>query len=275
MGDTHGAVEGADFQRLEYDPVSGNYILHLSQTLGAPGTVSFTYSPSPSNPATGYYYYANNSNFRSYKDSSTGPYQPSELFLYKIGSDNTEIALTYVSFGVQINNPFSNSLAPYTISGRATFFIYGVPTLATGVPKTGTASYNGVVWGWGTTPSVGSIASGTYDIHGTSSLTANFATSSVTTSLTYSGTLIPYTVGIVAGIPTTTISGTGTIGSPGFQSSISTGGEAGTFYGTLAGAGGTGVFTGRFYGPTAQEFGYNFEWAAGADRVAGVAFGKQ
>jgi hypothetical protein len=38
---------------------------------------------------------------------------------------------------------------------------------------------------------------------------------------------------------------------------------------------GSGSFTGRFYGPNAQEFGYNFGVTAGHVTAAGIAIGKR
>jgi hypothetical protein len=234
-GDTHSMAENADFQRLDYDPASGNYTLHAATSLGSPGTTSTLYPSSSQNKASYYPYYGNNPNFTSYATSATNSgLGANELYLYNLGNSNSEIALTYVSFGVQMQNPFAAINQPYTTDGRLTFFIYGVPTLAADMPKTGTASFNGVVWGWASTPAVGSYNAGAYDIHGTSTLTADFGAATLTTSMTFSGTPIANSSQLVIGVPSTTISGTGVIGSPGYQNTVSAGGDAGTFYGSFS-----------------------------------------
>jgi hypothetical protein len=144
------------------------------------------------------------------------------------------------------------------------------------MPTTGTASYSGIVAGTAKTPASGYLNAGVYDVTGTSLLTANFANATLTTSMTFSGKPIAGISQLVLGVPATTVSGTGRIGSSGFPTGISAGGPAGTFYGTFdGGLNGVGSFSGRFYGPGAREFGYNFMVSVNSIQAAGIAIGKK
>jgi hypothetical protein len=284
-GDVH-IPAVTDFDRLEYNSATGNYTLHFNDFFEDSGTTELVYEASTLNTAEYYFPLKDNPNFTSYTAENINPNTqinyPSELYLYKIGSSNSEINLTCVSFGVQIVNPWIGIRnLPYTSGGSERFFIYGVPTLENGVPKTGAATYNGVVYGSARTPAVGIFAAGVYDIFGTSALTANFANGTLTTSMTFTGDTIPdFALGagtsLVVGVPSTTVSGTGSIGSPGISNGVSTGGNAGTFFGNFNGETNVvGTFSGRFYGPNAEEFGYNFLVKVGGIEAAGVTVGKK
>jgi hypothetical protein len=132
----------------------------------------------------------------------------------------------------------------------------GVPTIASDLPKTGTATYTTgvggvVINGSGVNPTDPAANSGTFS--------ANFATGAITTSVhlvgaaTSPGGVVDYGA----------FNGTGTIasGSPGFT---------GSFTGTT-GAG----FSGAFFGPQAAEMGYTFNFVAGANTVFGAAYGRK
>jgi hypothetical protein len=132
-------------------------------------------------------------------------------------------------------------------------FSFGIQTRANDVPTTGTATYTGVADGVALLASDGGA---TASLAGsTSSLTADFSTGSIATSVAL---LVTPTGG-----PTTALDllvGTGSLGAvkPGFS-------------GTLTGTGSvTGNFSGAFYGPQAVEFGYDF--IAGGINAAGVGY---
>lgn len=282
LADTHSAAE-PDFNRIDYDSATGTYILRLNDVVGSNSTTAYTYAPPTLgtvtlNNATRTPFYGTNSNFVSF--TAVNPRTPplsdieSELFLYKVGPNNQQIQLTYVSFGVQVVNPSTAPFSPWSATGRETLFVYGLPTLAAGMPTSGTATYNGVVWGAASTPASGAFTAGVYDITGTSTLTANFSTSSLALALTFSGTPVAFSSQLVSGVPTMSVSANGSIGSVGFQNRISGGGDAGTFSGGFEG-GASGTFTGRFYGPSAQEFGLNFNVVSGNVTGAGISVGKQ
>ena len=130
-------------------------------------------------------------------------------------------------------------------------FVFGVQTLASDVPTTGTATYVG---GAGGTAILAGSSTGVSLAGSTASLTANFATGSIATALTL--------IMNPGGVPTTldVLTGTGSLGAvkPGFS-------------GTLTGTGSvTGNFAGAFFGPQAAEFGYDFQ--VGGTTAAGQGF---
>lgn len=153
------------------------------------------------------------------------------------------VALTYTRLGTFFTNGTPAGLDGHT-------FVFGVQTLASDVPTTGTASYTGQAGG------TAALATGGAPVRvgGTSTLTADFATGAITTafSLAYS------TAGVTTALDI--LSGTGSIGAnkPGFA-------------GTLIGSGNvTGNFTGAFFGPQATEFGYDY--IIGGTTAVGVGF---
>lgn len=131
----------------------------------------------------------------------------------------------------------------------------GVPTLASDMPRTGSATYSAAIGGSATQGTV-------YSLGGTSSasFSANFAGNSVTTSLTLAGTASPLLGGAATSFGT--FNGTGTISSsgPGFT-------------GTLSGNGTTGIFSGAFFGPKALEMGYDWFLSGGNLSAAGTVTG--
>lgn len=128
-------------------------------------------------------------------------------------------------------------------TGIVRLAVGGAPTLASDMPKTGTATYSTATGG----SAVATGVSVPYTLTGnsTSTFSANFGTGALTSSLTLAGT--PASGG---GAVTNfgTYNGTGAIAAsgPGFT-------------GTLTGAGATGLYSGAFFGPKALEMGY--EWS--------------
>ncbi len=144
------------------------------------GNVSFT--PPTSNFAGGDYtvtsIVAGDANFTSYAKTIAG--QATRLDLYRTGNDNRELALTYASFGRYATTIETDPLQSEV--DRA-FFVYGFNT-PTGLfaNRTGTASYSGVAYG------AGADAGGTiYDVTGTTRMTVDFGSQSLTGSLALNG----------------------------------------------------------------------------------------
>jgi hypothetical protein len=132
----------------------------------------------------------------------------------------------------------------------------GVPTLASDMPRTGSATYSAAIGG--SAAQSGAV----YSLSGpsTASFTANFANNSVATSLMLAGTAsVPFGAGTTS---FGTFNGTGTISSsgPGFT-------------GTLSGNGTTGIFSGAFFGPKALEMGYDWFLSGGTLSAAGTVTG--
>lgn len=190
-----------------------------------------------------------------------------------MGAENTEINLSYVRIGAEVVIPRSSWwFNDYIFSdGSTRFFVFGVPSTAAQVPVTGAASYTGVVYGAASNRTSVYVSPEIFDITGTSALSIDFATANLTLTLTFSGDEIPHYKGSGAKFPLTTLSGTG-----GMQSKANGALPAGigSFYGNFSGPDHLdGVFSGRFYGPGAQEFGLRFY--AGSDNfmAGGVSVG--
>lgn len=141
-----------------------------------------TFSPPSSNMAGGDYtvtsIVAGDPNFTSYARTIAG--QSTQLQLYKTGSDNRELALTYASFG-----RYSTSIADDSFYAEVdrSFFVYGFKT-PSGLfaNRTGTASYAGVAYG------AGADAKGTfYDVTGTAKMSVDFGAQSLSGNLALAG----------------------------------------------------------------------------------------
>jgi hypothetical protein len=120
--------------------------------------------------------------------------------------------------------------------------VFGQLTAMTGLPTSGTASYTGVATG------LYSTATDNYNLTGTSTLNANFANQTMSTSLVLNGAGIATGQSLALG----TYSGTSAIASLNGSAAF-----AGVFS-NATNALLSGKFAGNFYGPAAAEFGYTF-----------------
>ena len=171
-------------------------------------------------------------------------------------ADNFTIGTAMVN-GVALSYTLTGQWLHATNTG-VTFWLAtgGVPTIASDVPKTGTATYTSAVGGSGV---IGGTQYSLLPANSSATFSANFASGTVATSLTLGGT----TTAGGAVTPLGTFNGTGTItaGGPGFT---------GSFSGTTAS-----VFTGNFNGPQAAEFGYSWAINTGTGSLFGIAAGKK
>ncbi|MBT2135655.1 hypothetical protein KK137_15050 [Croceibacterium sp. LX-88] len=155
------------------------------------------------------------------------------------------VPLTYTSFAF--------ARLPGSSDATLQAYVFGVPT--TSLPTTGSATYSGIVGG-----NAQGKNGASYALTGTSTLNANFTTGKYSTSLKFTGV---NTAG-GAGLPTQTYNGN----TAGFVMNGS------PLNGSLSGSG-TGSWGGKFFGPSANEFGYTFQ-VTGSDYAAvGVAAGKK
>ena len=182
--------------------------------VGGSGTATFA----PSDAVA-----SSNPNFTAYQQTTAGT--TSQLALYKPGSSNTELALTYTGFG---------SWQQTQASGfNQTYFVYGLPTTASALQaRTGSAIYTGVAYG----TAINTGTNATQSLTGTSVFNMNFVNKSMVGSITLSsfGTFAvtaPFGVGSTNQFTTLTLT-------------------------QAAGVGGS--MSGRFYGPSAEEFGGPF-----------------
>ncbi len=164
------------------------------------------------------------------------------------------IQFTYLTFG----SVFEGIDSP--THGALTFFAAGSETPVSMMPQTGSASYSGIADGLWIDGGV------TRRLYGsTATLTANFGTGQVTSSLNLRGLSDPFG-DFTAGQATPLGLFTGT-------ASISGAGFAGNY---AASAGYSGPFTGRFSGPAAEEYGLAFRLNGGTNQtVVGMAVGKK
>lgn len=167
-------------------------------------------------------------NFTTYQASFGG--LPTRLELYKPGSANRELALTYASFGRYSTtgqpDPFLSSEA------NRVFFAYGFRT-PDGLfnNRTGSATYNGVAYGSAANP-LGTI----FDVTGTSQVAVDFS------AMRLSGALTLRSVGLSTPI---------NFGSFAFAGQIFPFQSSGTA--DISGTGESGRLVLNFFGPSAEE----------------------
>lgn len=231
---------------------------------------TFTFSP-PTSDLNGGRFTINDKvaggdpNFNTWRKTFGGTFggQDVTLSLYKPGSQNTELALTYASFGKWLMVPQSGPSSPFPIE---LYFAYGLETPARLLSgKTGTANYAGIVQGWG---QVTSPSSAYYSVKGTSAFQVNFGTQS------YSGTLA------MNGQPSGGGSGSGVdFGSFAFAGPLAAY-TAGTAVPLTRGGTAVGQLETRFFGPDGEEiagpFSLRVPAGMGANTViSGVAIAKR
>jgi hypothetical protein len=194
-------------------------------------------------------------NFAYYRFDSDEGSQSEELQLLKKGPTNSRIQLNYLTYGL-----YSGGSGPQTARQlNIGVFVMGQETAAANMPRTGSGSYSGIVDGYASMGGTGYRLLGS-----TGTLSANFASGAIATTLSLQGNsdFLTGTLGSVRNFGTLT--GAGTIA-----------GGTSTYSGTLSGFGMSGQFAGGFFGPVANETGYGFSAVGGPDTIAGVFVGKQ
>ncbi len=184
---------------------------------------------------------SSNANFTAYGSGGV------DVALYKTGSANTELALTYSTFGSWQGPAGTGS------GGTGTaWFVYGLATTpAVITARTGTASYTGVAYG----TAYNSAANTSASVNGTASFAVNFDMGGYSGSIGLKNSSVNY--------GTFNVSGTLTAGAA----------NVGSLTGATAGYG---TITPAFYGPTGQEFGGPFQIAVptAATTIVGAALAK-
>ncbi|MDE2597905.1 MAG: hypothetical protein KGL44_13605 [Sphingomonadales bacterium] len=233
VGVTNGSARNfGDGTVVKYDAASDTY------TLTAPTGETASFSPLTAQPTT----VANAQQWNV--PTGTGR----ETLTLFVPSSSTGVVLSYTIFGTwqTINNTGGSSTARLAVGG--------VPTVASDMPRTGTASYAAAIYGTAINNGI------PYNLNASSKATfsTDFAAGTVATALDLAGktsaTAPVFTIG--------TYNGTGTIisGGPGFS-------------GSLTGSNASGQFTGAFFGPSALEMGYTFFMNGSTLGVAGSVSG--
>lgn len=217
-----------------------------SYTLSATGAATATFAPAnlvqpPPASNTVQYTRRNNANV------------PTDVLTLIVPQSAGGVPLSYTLIGTWATN-LASGTPTYRIG------VGGAPTQASDVPRTGSASYSVGVGG-------AAIENGTsFDLaaNSTGTFTANFGTSTVSTTLNLigvQGSNTPVSFGSFSGLGT--ISSTG----PGFT---------GTFSGTAYNAFPTsGLLSGAFFGPQAAEMGYGYTLSAGGFSAVGAVAGAK
>ena len=191
-------------------------------------------------------------NFTTYQKSING--QSVTLEIYKPGSANSELALSYASFAHVFDG---------TVAASAHQQEYEVFGLTTGAgllnARTGSAHYSGVAYGAGGNPTSGAA----YAVTGTSSFDVNFTSQNLSGSLALRGS---------------SSAGSVDFGTYSFNGAMMRG--QGVTTALVQGANSVGTVAPQFFGPTGQEIGAPFRLTvpvgqAGAGTViAGAAVAK-
>ncbi|MBO9603226.1 MAG: hypothetical protein J7496_12050 [Novosphingobium sp.] len=235
----------AHLKVLSYDPATKKYTIPDFAAEPTGELVLGTSQRSASQP---------DSRFIEYTVTQNG--HDAKVLFYRLGSDNSQVQLTYASFA-------RVEIAPAEGSDEKPYFreiLFGSRTPTELIPRSGSASYSGVLYG------NGSDNVHQYRATGTASFTANFGDYHV------DATLHPILTDISDGstLDFGVHSGSGIVHL-----------DQGTFMGTFDGDGAT-ALVGYFYGPGAEEIGASFALRKydsttldGALYVDGVAVGKK
>jgi hypothetical protein len=205
---------------VNYDPAAGTYSLSSLQTSFASADASIGQEPA---------------NFSYFEKQQTS------LVVLKDSPSNSRIVLNYLSYGLwskSVASVVSSDGTPSYTPWAGGAFLLGTETLASDMPRTGSVTYQGIV-----------DNSDQSLLGSTGSLAANFATGTVTTTLSLRSNL-PADLAPVTG-RIGMLSGSGTIGA-------ATSHFSGDLTGTLNGVDARGSFLGSFFGPNAAEAGYAF-----------------
>ena len=172
-----------------------------------------------------------------------------DLQLFRRGADNPQIALTYTSFA-HLFSTFTS--ATNDVEKIDQWMLFGLPTESGNTPRTGTATYTGVLYGSAVVDGHGVRTPG-YDVVGTAQFTADFSAQVLT-----GGTLKPVLVdasGVRKSLGTLTMGRNEitSVGYPGSDTKLGVGAYAGVD-GDLA----QGDVNLLFYGPKANELGGTF-----------------
>jgi|GEM_PF-1007251 len=233
LGGTRADFPFDDRVKVTYDPASGLYEIPFRSASGTTEHVGVDASDIDA----------------ARSDASRTYYERNEVggatgFIFNTGSGNPELQLTYSSFAA-----FQQIVAGGT-SGQldpVEYFNFGLVTPAAALPKGGTATYSGIVYGNADVPGLSYVG----EISGTSSLEVDFGNSS-----------LDATLNLVAKDGSDTAIGSfsapAQIGSNGFSGQL---------------------LDGNFFGPNAEEFGAVFNISdsgpAGKMTASGVTVGKR
>lgn len=211
------------------------------------------------------------SKFLGYSNNSAT--SVARLRMYRVGSSNSEVALTYSSFYNLVHIKQNVGGLPNSWFTKNFWIPFGVATANAAMPTTGTASYAGFLHG---NAIDGYIDSPTATVSGTIAIGVNFGTAAVSGSIS---PIITYSTGTTFALGTYSfdrgsyenpgVNRFGVIGSPTIGATFAGGvGSGGPAY--------NGLVSGTFFGPAAQELTGSFEAQyvpAGTSGILGRVWG--
>jgi len=200
-------------------------------------------------------------NFDTYAKTIAG--NPTTISIYKIGSANSELALTYTSFFSWSSVQNSTAGNTQIVDANVYYVPFGIKTADNLMAaRTGGAQYNGVAYG-----SAVDMAGLKYDITGTSRFDINFS------AQTYSGALT-LNAALSGG------GSTQSLGAFNFASTLVSGNMLSADLPHGSNWGGSNSIQPQFYGPMGQEIGAAFQMVTGPNTdshtlaIAGAALAK-
>jgi hypothetical protein len=242
------------------NPTQGNKETAYFAYDAASQTYSF-YPTTPTNAADLAYRFgpaqrtSGDATFTHYAGSgSAGQFNSSDTFtaaLFNPGSGNPRIALTYTSFAdITVRNGATGL-------PTRTWSVFGIATPASQIPRTGTGTYSGIVFGHGDNGGT------TLDVDGTAELSVNFGPSTFRSLLT----VFTRPAGSGAFSPLGTLEYTGFV-------------SGSALSGNITDSGAQGGLQGQLYGRDAAEFGLLFNYSkfvpgSGRTSIVGGAVGKR
>jgi hypothetical protein len=187
----------------------------------------------------------------AYSKSAGG--KTDNLALFNPGAGNTQLALTYASYG-----GWQSTTANGTATDVSTaYFVYGIKTAPGDLPTSGTASYKTTLDG------VFAGDAGVYTLSGNSAITADFAAGEIDFSMSPAGKNIvdgsTKAFGAILGSGTIA---SGTTGFTGTSDAVSMNGYSATL-------------AGQFYGPQGAEVGSTFQLTGADGQGSGIIIGKK
>lgn len=211
---------------LTYNASDNSYVLSDPDNSGGTDPLFTTTNPDDT---------TSDGRFVSYV-STNGDFQD-QLRLYRPAGSNSEIALTYSSFGNFRRIEPASDTDKTAITNS--WFYFGIPTNPAAIPASGTGTYRGILHG---TANYGLAGSRVLDVEGTSLFVFDFGTSSLTGNLhpvviEHSGDRTDLGEWAFANAQV----GTLVLSNPGFTASLETN------------VGINGQVSGRFFGPAADE----------------------
>jgi hypothetical protein len=229
-----------------YDAASQTYSFYPSTPTNA-ADIAYRFGPAQRTSA--------DATFTHYAGSGpAGQFDSGDTFtaaLFNPGSANPRINLTYTSFA-----DFTLVTGATGLSNRI-WSVFGIATPASQIPRTGTGTYSGIVFGHG------DLSGAPLDVDGTAQLAVNFGSSTFRSLLA----VLTRPAGTGAFTPLGTLEYTGNL--------------SGTaLFGNVTDPNAQGSLQGQLYGRDAQEFGLLFNYSKnepgiGRTSIVGGAVGKK